>query len=149
MVREAYWPTRIPQRCRSTSDPHSQSLWRRFCIRPQRRRSIWPLRNTDASSLSPLCSLVSGLLLRAVADQGMRKKDVVAQLFSHDSDRPARLRPADGTQRRVRLRSALRSKTEFPRMGGRYVRVFAATRATRLHPRAPRAEFRRHVGTKT
>lgn len=73
-----------------------------FCIRPLRPQHLAATKYrgsgcSDASSmslsLSPSLSfsLLVYLLLRAVAK--IRKKDVVAQLFSHDSDRPARLRP--------------------------------------------------------
>lgn len=77
-----------------------------FCIRPLRPQHLAATKYrgsgcSDASSMSSLppspslCSCPSGvyLLLRAVAkSREIRKKDVVAQLFSHDSDRPARLR---------------------------------------------------------
>lgn len=151
MVREAYWPTRIPQRCRSTSDPHSQSLWRRSAF-VHYVRSIWPLRNTEGPvvpTLLPCLSLSLSLSLlvsiRRIpsstrggqdSQEGCRCAIIFAWFRS-----AGQIKTADGTQRRVRLRSALRSKTEFPRTGGRYVRVCAATRATRSHPRLPGPNF--------
>lgn len=133
-----------------------------FCIRPQ-CRSIWPLRNTEGPVVPTLLPCLSSLSLSLLAPcpsrirrvffyarwpTEIRKKDVVAQLFSHDSDRPARLRPP--MERSVAFVCDPRYAAKPNSRGRGAIRASMRRDAGDAIPSpAPRAEFRRHVGTKT
>lgn len=71
-----------------------------------------PLLASPVSIPYPAC-----LLLRAVANRDSQEGCRCAIIFAWFRS-AGQIKTADGTQRRVRLRSALRSKTEFPRTGG-------------------------------
>lgn len=134
-------------RCRSTVDPHSRS-----CVAPaaagiRTARSAFVLSGRAASGRQKIPgarfrrSVASFPRVPVSSPSRTRpgKKDVVAQLFSHDSDHRIRLRPSfspverDTTHRAPRRRS----KTEFRKTSG-YVRLCAPDASDLLPPLPPR-----------